>query len=71
MDKNAITAEDLRRAQRAMHLPETPVERLSPLMLATLVAVARGVLNRPALPLPILRDITGTDKKRLAAGDRD
>lgn len=71
MDTNAITHDDLRRAQRAMRLPEAPVEGLSPLMFATLAAVARGVLNRPAAPLPNPREITGTDAKRLAAGDRD
>lgn len=71
MNTNAVSSDDLRRAQRAMHLPEAPVEGLSPLMFATLAAVARCALDRPAAPLPQPREISGTDAKRLAAGDRN
>lgn len=71
MNANAVPADDLRRAQRAMRVDETPVEALSPLMRTTLAIVARCALNRPAAPLPQPREIVGTDAKRRAAGDRD
>ncbi|WP_157127450.1 hypothetical protein [Pandoraea sputorum] len=71
MNANAFPADELRRAQRAMGIEETPVEALSPYMRTTLAVVARCALNRPAAPLPQPREISGVDVKRLSAGDRD
>ncbi|MDN4572889.1 hypothetical protein DBB29_03845 [Pandoraea cepalis] len=69
MDRNALTADELRRAQRAMRLDAEPVESLTPLMRSTLAAVARCAMNRPAAPLPQPREIPNADAKRRAAGD--
>lgn len=71
MKAKAVPDDELLRAQRAMGLEESPVDALSPFMRSILAVVARCALNRPAAPLPQPREITGTDAKRLAAGDRE
>ncbi|VVE71532.1 hypothetical protein PAN31117_04086 [Pandoraea anapnoica] len=71
MNADVFSPDELRRAQRAMGLEETPVEALSPFMRTTLAIVARCALNRPAPPLPQPREFTRPDVKRLAAGDRE